>query len=142
MRDLLRDFADRGGTVLLSSHLLREVEVIADDIVMIGHGRVVCEGAKTDLVRSLGTVALADDVVALRRALHAAGVVTTVSDEGGVATTAEPAHVGHVAFAAGIALTELRTASGGLEDMFLELTAETQREVTHPQKLRRERKAA
>ena len=142
MRDLLRDFADRGGTVLLSSHLLREVEVIADDIVMIGHGRVVCEGAKTDLVRSLGTVALADDVVALRRALHAAGVVTTVSDEGGVATTAEPAHVGHVAFAAGIPLTELRTASGGLEDMFLELTAETQREVTHPQKLRRERKAA
>ena len=142
MRDLLRDFADRGGTVLLSSHLLREVEVIADDIVMIGHGRVVCEGAKTDLVRSLGTVSLADDVVALRRALHAAGVVTTVSDEGGVATTAEPAHVGHVAFAAGIALTELRTASGGLEDMFLELTAETQREVTHPQKLRRERKAA
>ena len=142
MRDLLRDFADRGGTVLLSSHLLREVEVIADDIVMIGHGRVVCEGAKTDLVRTLGTVALADDVVALRRALHAAGVVTTVSDEGGVATTAEPAHVGHVAFAAGIALTELRTASGGLEDMFLELTAETQREVTHPQKLRRERKAA
>ena len=69
MRDLLRDFADRGGTVLLSSHLLREVEVIADDIVMIGHGRVVCEGAKADLVRSLGTVARADDVVALRRAL-------------------------------------------------------------------------
>jgi ABC-2 type transport system ATP-binding protein len=143
MRDLLRDFADRGGTVLLSSHLLREVEVIADDIVMIGHGRVVCEGAKSDLVRSLGTVARADDVAALRRALHAADIVTTVSDEGGVATSAEPAHVGHVAFAAGIALTELRTAEGGLEDMFLELTADTQREVTHPQKkLRRERTAA
>ena len=142
MRDLLRDFADRGGTVLLSSHLLREVEVIADDIVMIGHGRVVCEGSKTDLVRSLGTVALADDTVALRRALHAAGIDTTVSDEGGVATPAEPAHVGHVAFAAGIALTELRTADGGLEDMFLELTADTQREDTHPKKLRRERAAA
>ncbi|HEX5919016.1 MAG TPA: AAA family ATPase, partial [Nocardioides sp.] len=143
MRDLLRDFADRGGTVLLSSHLLREVEVIADDLVMIGHGRVVCEGAKTDLVRSQGTVARADDLVALRRALHAAGVATTVSDEGGVATSAEPAHVGHVAFAAGIVLTELRTASGGLEDMFLELTADTQREVTPPQKrLRRERTAA
>ena len=61
MRDLLRDYADQGGTVLLSSHLLREVEVIADDIVMIGHGRVVCEGAKTDLVRSLGTVARAEE---------------------------------------------------------------------------------
>jgi len=142
MRDLLRDFADRGGTVLLSSHLLREVEIIADDIVMIGHGRIVCEGTKTDLVRSMGTVARADDTAALRRALHAAGIDTTVSDEGAVATPAEPAHVGHAAHAAGIALTELRTADGGLEDMFLELTADTQREVTQPQKLRTERTAA
>jgi ABC-2 type transport system ATP-binding protein len=142
MRDLLRDFADRGGTVLLSSHLLREVEVIADDIVMIGHGRVVCEGSKADLVRSLGSVARADDTAALRRALHAAGIDTTTSDEGGVATSAEPAHVGHVAFAAGIALTELRRAEGGLEDMFLELTADTQREDNHPKKTRRERAAA
>jgi ABC-2 type transport system ATP-binding protein len=142
MRDLLRDFADRGGTVLLSSHLLREVEVIADDIVMIGHGRIVCEGTKADLVRSVGTLARAEDPAALRRALHAAGIDTTVSDEGGVATAAEPAHVGHVAFAAGIALTELRPAEGGLEDMFLELTADTQREVNHPQKSRRERTAA
>ena len=141
MRDLLRDFADRGGTVLLSSHLLREVEIIADDIVMIGHGRIVCEGAKADLVRSLGTVARAADTAALRLALHAAGIDTTVSDEGAVATPAEPAHVGHVAHAAGIALTELRTADGGLEDMFLELTADTQREVT-PRKNRRERTAA
>ena len=142
MRDLLRDFADRGGTVLLSSHLLREVEIIADDSVMIGHGRVVCEGGMADLVRSLGTVARADDTAALRRALHAVGIETTVSDEGGVATSAEPARVGHVALAAGIALTELRTADGGLEDMFLELTADTQREVTPPKKLRRERTAA
>src|SRR4029453_12620192 len=37
MRDLLRGFADKGGTVLLSSHLLREIEIVADDIVMIGH---------------------------------------------------------------------------------------------------------
>jgi ABC-2 type transport system ATP-binding protein len=142
MRDLLRDFADRGGTVLLSSHLLREVEIVADDLVMIGHGRVVCDGAKADLVRSLGTVARADDTVALRRALHAAGIDTSVSDEGGVATPAEPAHVGHVAFRAGIALTELRTADGGLEDMFLELTADTQRELAPVKKNRRERTAA
>ena len=47
MRDLLRDYADQGGTVLLSSHLLREIEVIADDIVMIGNGRIVCQGSKT-----------------------------------------------------------------------------------------------
>jgi ABC-2 type transport system ATP-binding protein len=130
MRDLLRGFADQGGTVLLSSHLLREVEIVADDIVMIGHGRIVCQGSTSDLVRSMGTIVRADDLVALRRALHAVGIETTESDQGGVATQAEPARVGQAAFAAGIALTELRTADGGLEDMFLELTTDTQRERT------------
>ena len=48
MRDLLRGYANRGGTVLLSSHLLHEIEVVADDIVMIGHGRIVSRGTKTD----------------------------------------------------------------------------------------------
>ena len=46
MRDLLRAFADQGGTVLLSSHLLHEVEIIADDIVMIGRGRIVSRAPK------------------------------------------------------------------------------------------------
>ena len=46
MRDLLRGYADRGGTVLLSSHLLHEIEVIADDIVMIGLGRIVSRGTR------------------------------------------------------------------------------------------------
>ena len=41
MRDLLRGYADRGATVLLSSHLLHEIEVVADDIVVIGNGRIV-----------------------------------------------------------------------------------------------------
>ena len=41
MRGLLREYADRGGTVLLSSHLLHEIEVIADDLVVIGSGRIV-----------------------------------------------------------------------------------------------------
>jgi ABC-2 type transport system ATP-binding protein len=128
MRDLLRDFADRGGTVLLSSHLLREVEIIADDIVMIGRGRVVCQGSKADLLRGVGSVARAVDVHALRTALAAAGFDSSVSDDGAVATDAEPTAVGRAALAAGVPLTELRTTEGGLEDMFLELTADTQRE--------------
>ena len=128
MRDLLRDFADRGGTVLLSSHLLREVEVIADDIVMIGAGRIVCQGSKADLLRGVGSVARAADLPALRTALHASGHDTTVADDGALATDAEPPQVGRVALEAGVALSELRAAEGGLEDMFLEVTAHTQRE--------------
>ena len=148
MRDLLRDFADGGGTVLLSSHLLREVEIVADDIVMIGGGRIVCEGTKAELLRGEGSVVRAADRPALRGALHAAGVDTALSDDGAVTTDADPDRVGHVALQAGIALSELRPAESGLEDMFLQLTADTQRENTrqgrrdHKRELKRERKAA
>src|ERR671938_559221 len=61
MRDLLRGYADRGATVLLSSHLLHEIEVIADDIVMIGLGRIVSQGTKTELLQAAGTVVRAAD---------------------------------------------------------------------------------
>ena len=50
MRTLLRDFADRGGAVLLSSHLLREIEVIADHLVVIGGGRVLADGTRQELL--------------------------------------------------------------------------------------------
>jgi ABC-2 type transport system ATP-binding protein len=129
MRDLLRGHADRGGTVLLSSHLLHEIEVIADDIVMIGAGRIVCQGPKSELLQSAGTVARAPDLHVLQHALHRAGLHTTVSD-GALRTDAGTARVGRVALEAGVALTELRTVDGGLEEMFLELTADTQRERT------------
>jgi ABC-2 type transport system ATP-binding protein len=129
MRDLLRGYADRGGTVLLSSHLLHEIEVIADDIVMIGLGRIVSMGTKTDLLHEAGTVVGAVDLLALELALTQSGMTAVPSDGATLRTDAAAALVGQVAFDAGIALTELRAASGaGLEEMFLELTAATQRE--------------
>jgi ABC-2 type transport system ATP-binding protein len=54
MRDLLRDYANAGGTVLLSSHLLHEIEVIADDLVVIGQGRIVASGTKAELLAGSG----------------------------------------------------------------------------------------
>jgi ABC-2 type transport system ATP-binding protein len=129
MRDLLREYADKGGTVLLSSHLLHEIEVIADDIVVIGNGRIVAQGTKAELLDAAGTIVRAAKPLALVTELERAGVVVALSPDGTLRTEAEPAHVGQVALAAGIALTELRSAdSAGLEEMFLELTAETQRE--------------
>jgi ABC-2 type transport system ATP-binding protein len=129
MRDLLREYADKGGTVLLSPHLLHEIEVIADDLVVIGNGRIVAQGTKAELLDAAGTVVRAEAPVALGRALQAAGLTVTAATDGTLRTEAEPARVGQVALAAGIALTELRSAdSAGLEEMFLELTAESQRE--------------
>jgi ABC-2 type transport system ATP-binding protein len=128
MRDLLRGYADRGGTVLLSSHLLHEIEVIADDIVMIGNGRIVSQGTKTELLHAAGTVVRAADVAALERALHELGIAANISDDGALRTDVDPALVGKVALESGVALTELRAADAGLEDMFLELTATSQRD--------------
>jgi ABC-2 type transport system ATP-binding protein len=129
MRDLLRDFADQGGTVLLSSHLLHEIEVIADDLVVIGQGRIVAEGTKTDLLSAAGTVVRCGAVAELARALAESGVTVAAYGDDGLRADADPALVGKVAHVAGVPLTELRTADGaGLEEMFLELTAETSRE--------------
>jgi ABC-2 type transport system ATP-binding protein len=133
MRDLLRGYADGGGTVLLSSHLLHEIEVIADDLVVIGHGRIVAQGTKAELLRAAGTLVRTHDVPALAGALTASGVdfvpSTATGDADLVRVDADRELVGKVAHQAGVALTELRAADGaGLEEMFLELTADTQRE--------------
>ena len=129
MRDLLRGYADRGGTVLLSSHLLHEIEVIADDLVVIGNGRIVARGTKAELLASAGTLARSRDAAALVAAMDRAGLTVTAHPDGSVHTDATPEQVGEVALGARLVLTELRAADGaGLEEMFLELTAETQRE--------------
>ena len=129
MRDLLRSYADQGGTVLLSSHLLHEIEVIADDLVLIGNGRIVAQGTKAELLHAAGTVVRSASGATLARALDGAGITSTVETDGTVRTTADAERVGQIALAAGVALTELRSADGaGLEEMFLELTAESQRE--------------
>ena len=129
MRGLLREYADRGGTVLLSSHLLHEIEVIADDLIVIGNGRIVAHGTKEELLRASGTLVRSGDAAALARALTKAGIASTPGTDGALSTVADPARVGQVALAAGVSLTELRPGdSAGLEEMFLELTASTQRE--------------
>lgn len=123
MRGLLRDFADRGGTVLLSSHLLREVEAVADRLVVIGGGRIVAQGDKDELLAGGGTLVRARDAGALRGALDRAGLPVTEGTDG-LLVRADAEAVGQAAADAGVALTELRPAgSGGLEQLFLTLTA-------------------
>ena len=129
MRGLLRSYAERGGTVLLSSHLLHEVEQVADDLVMIGRGRIVRQGSKQELLRGAGTNAASTDDAALASALEAAGIQVQRTQTG-IHTTVEPIEVGRVAAQHGIVLVQLGQAGGsGLEEMFLNLTAADSREV-------------
>ncbi len=127
MRGLLKGYADRGGTVLLSSHLLHEVQMIADDLVMIGRGTIVAQGTPEELLQESGTYVRAVEQEQLVAALADAGIqANPVAD--GYRADAESVQIGAVAAKHGITLIELRAADGGLEDLFLELTAGTQRE--------------
>jgi ABC-2 type transport system ATP-binding protein len=123
MRGLLRGFADRGGTVLLSSHLLHEVEAVADQLVVIAGGRIVAQGSKQELLADTGTLVRSPDRALLARALQAAGITVSPGPEDAVLADAEPLAVGQAVAAAGVVLTELRPAGGeGLEDLFRSLT--------------------
>jgi ABC-2 type transport system ATP-binding protein len=133
MRQMLRSFADDGGTVLLSSHLLHEVEQLADDFVLIGGGRIVASGAKTELLATTGARVRSADDARLGEALRERRHDVTMTADGALSCDAAPEVVGQVALEAQVALVELRAAdSGGLEQMFLQLTADTQRDPRTP----------
>jgi ABC-2 type transport system ATP-binding protein len=126
MRDLLRDFADRGGTVLLSSHLLAEVEAVADQLVIIGGGKIVAAGTRDELLAGSGTLVRAadDHREGLLTALQAAELAAHAHHDGGFIVDATPDEVGHAALAGGVALAHLGPSeSAGLERLFFELTS-------------------
>jgi ABC-2 type transport system ATP-binding protein len=125
MRRLLREFADRGGTVLLSSHLLREVEAVADRMVIIGNGRIVGEGSREELLADAGTLVRALDRERLERALASAGLSAHSEGDDGFVVDAEPRQVGAAALEGGVVLTHLApSGEAGLEQLFFQLTSD------------------
>ncbi|MCW2958785.1 MAG: transporter related protein [Solirubrobacterales bacterium] len=124
MRGLLRGFADRGGTVLLSSHLLTEVEAVADRMMIIGAGRIRAQGTRAELLTESGTIVESDDLAGLDAALRRAGLTTHDAEGAGRLVEAEPDVVARAAMAGGVVLRRLAPAEGaGLERLFFELTA-------------------
>jgi ABC-2 type transport system ATP-binding protein len=123
MRDLLRGHAARGGTVLLSSHLLNEVEHTVDRLLVIGNGTIVADGPVASLLSGDGTTARSADAPALAADLAARGLPVEITSDGAlVVSGAEPSQVFAVAAAGGHVLTELRPTERGLEDLFFQLT--------------------
>ncbi len=126
IRQLLRQLADAGKTVLISSHLLTEVQQNVDEVVILSRGKLVHEGtlASLDLVETRQTVVRADDLEALGAALGAAGYTFSTLRSGILVNDAEAAEIGRIAFAAGVAVTALSQQHSGLEESFLALVGE------------------
>ncbi|MGD0981538.1 MAG: ABC transporter ATP-binding protein [Solirubrobacteraceae bacterium] len=129
MRSVMRGLADRGITVLVSSHLLREIEAICDHLMMIDHGRIVFQGPISGLLEAqhTGIVARAEHATDLEKLLALCvsagkqaridGDVLRVSAEEGWA-----AELNRQAFAAGITLSGLEVSRASLEDAFFAIT--------------------
>ena len=127
LRNFLRSFADGGGTVFVSSHVLAEVSQLADEVVIIHRGKLVAHQPVAELLAQAAgaTRVRSPRAVALLERLKAAGIEAE-ADGDRLAVHAPPERVGDLAAEAGIPLHELVADTGSLEEAFLELTAEPQ----------------
>ena len=126
IRTLMRDLAEEGRTILFSSHLMSEMELTADNLVVVGQGRLIAEASLDEFVRANTTQAVtvrAQSPAELARALGKAGVAFTIRpDASFLVTGTDSGAVGRIAAAGGIALDELGRVRESLEDVFLRLT--------------------
>jgi ABC-2 type transport system ATP-binding protein len=123
LRDLLRYRAAAGGTIFVSSHLLTEVEHLADEVVVLNHGRLVATGALSTLQKA-GTSVRTTAPGQLTGILTAAGATVHTGTNGELVVRGIPIiEIGDQACAAGIALHELSPQAGSLEELFLDWTS-------------------
>jgi ABC-2 type transport system ATP-binding protein len=125
LRDFLVGFAREGRTVFISSHVLAEMEQLADEVVIVHHGKLVAHQPVDELrKRAVGaTRARSPQADRLADALARAGLDASL-DADTLTTSASPERVGEIAAAEGVALHELARESASLEDVFLELTGD------------------
>ncbi|GHG93275.1 ABC transporter ATP-binding protein [Streptomyces lanatus] len=129
LRGLLRALADEGRTVLVSSHLMQEMAVTADHVLVIGRGRVLADGALTSLVSAAADPPAVRIVTPrlepLAHALREKGAEVTYGDGPGEATVTglTGAHIGDIAARHGWSVHELTPVRPSLEEAYLRLTA-------------------
>ncbi len=136
IRRLLRSFANEGRAVLVSSHLMSEMALTADRLIVIGKGRLIAQGSVDEVVRtstdSHVRVATAQPMV-LRALLHRAGATVEVDTDGAFLVTGIDAReIGSLAASAGVALHELTPRTASLEEAYMELTRDSAEYHTRP----------
>jgi ABC-2 type transport system ATP-binding protein len=124
VREVIRGLGDAGVTVLLSSHILAEVQQVCSAATILGNGRTLATGSVAELIgSSTSQRVVAPDVAAARAALDAAGLRVTGQDGPALLVeTDRPAEVTRVLSTAGVWLTELTPVRADLESIFLEVT--------------------
>jgi len=127
MRQLLQGLAQRGRTILVSSHLLSEMEVLADDLVIIAAGKLIAQGAVSEIVGGMATGSVVrvrtPGADALAKAVQEAGGQVTLNGDGALRVTGVDAPaVGAAALRSGVELHELVTERPDLEQVFFQLT--------------------
>ncbi|GLY98930.1 ABC transporter ATP-binding protein [Actinoplanes sp. NBRC 103695] len=132
MRDLLKALAAEGRTILVSSHLLSEMQQLADDVVIVAAGRLVRQGPVDEVLGSMGAAAQVrvrtpepEKLATALAGFHAEikPAVTPLPDGALMVSGLDAAQVGHVAFTAQVELHELTSERADLEQVFLQLTA-------------------
>jgi ABC-2 type transport system ATP-binding protein len=124
VRELLRDLADEGRTVLVSSHLMSEMEETADHLVVLGHGRLLADLSMGDLLGRNSAVRVRSPMASLlARALERAGARIDVLADGALWVEGmDVIEVGDVAFLSGLRVHELTQVNESLEEAYLALT--------------------
>ena len=128
IREFFRSLANEGRTVFVSSHLMSEMAVSADQIIVIGRGKFITQGSIDSLTATAkGTVfvrgANHQQLLSALRAKNA--TVSELNDEALSVSDLSAEEVGQIAFDAGVALFELTPQRASLEDVFMDLTADS-----------------
>ena len=130
MRQFLKGLAAEGRTVFVSSHLLSEMALIADDLVVIGKGALIFQGPVQGFVESAArtwVTVRSPQITQIADALHQAGHQVTGTGPDSIDVVGQSAaHIGELAASLGVTLHELSPRTASLEDVFLEATAGAQ----------------
>jgi ABC-2 type transport system ATP-binding protein len=125
IRSLLRGLAAEGRTVLVSSHLMNEMALTADHLIVIGRGRLIADTSVTHFLAGATTTVRVrcSDPARLTAWLHGPDITVTTTDDGALSVTGlSTDQIGTAAATAGITVLELTTQHTSLEDAFVELT--------------------
>ena len=123
LRGFLRHLSGEGKTILVSSHMLQEVEQTVDDVVIIANGRLIKQGPIQELHGEATALVRSADPATLAQALDRAGLASSPIEDGALTVhSGDLRQIGEVALAAGVAVHELRGKDADLEALFFQLT--------------------